>query len=228
MNALPDNERMRRDAWRTSKLRIRWLRVYSLWGVVPFAAFVLSHLWLVTRELGNRRAWTSTLEAVNGRDGIKTTTVVLVTLPLVVQAVAGAILLTRDLRADTRRWKQCARALGAPIVAGAFLLLHMWELPLARWRGRVETQDYYDMLTAGLSSTAYGVPWTALLYVLGTAAVVVHVSVGLWVLAASWGVLSMRYGRWISAAFVAAYAAGASVLALNVIMYFATGSKLID
>jgi succinate dehydrogenase/fumarate reductase cytochrome b subunit len=77
---------------------------------------------------------------------------------------------------DRRLWS--LQRLSAVVLLG-FVLIHLWQLRVQKLLFGAAPDLYYTILSARLSWTWAGVPWMALVYVIGVAAACVHFVNGL-------------------------------------------------
>jgi succinate dehydrogenase / fumarate reductase cytochrome b subunit len=213
----------------------RLRRLHAFAGAIPLGAFLLLHL-------------VEQSAALRGRDGqspleprsplLLALEIALVYVPLCFHAGYGVFASVAQARAT--RQVAAAPAPGKPTnrtierrtfqlatgaVVGLFLLAHLWQFRVRLWTGELEPADFFDELSAGLSSTAFGgVPLTALGYLIALGAVAFHFSNGLYGACRTWGIpLGERSARATTGLLVAA---GVGLFALGAItvIYLATGS----
>lgn len=206
-----------------------WRKLFSLTGVVPVAGFTLFHLWKNAAALQGREAFTSMAEEVNALPYLPVLEVGFILLPLLFHAVIG-LLIVLDARYNvgsygySRNWMfTLQRAAG--VVALGFILYHLYELRVQKLLGNMEPAGFYDTLCASLSSTIWGIPAVALLYVFGIGAVAFHLANGLWGFLCSWGITVTRRAQRISASILGLAGLAVFVLGANTALYFATGSR---
>lgn len=124
----------------------------------------------------------------------------------------------------TRNWMYLLQRISG-MIALVFIGYHLYELRVQKFLGTIGSQGFYPTLCANLSSTAYGVPWVALLYIVGIAACVFHFANGLWGFAFSWGITVSRRSQRVAASVVAIIGLVLFFLGANTALYFATGAR---
>lgn len=205
-------------------------RLHSLSGVVPLGAFLVVHLWTNAQALLGREHFERAVADSNAIPFALPLEIAFIGLPLLFHAGYG-IRLTLRSRVNVHRYPRAGnwgytmqRVTG--IVALLFIVWHYGQFRLQRLEGRMAETDFHGELCASLSSTQGGIPWTALAYLLGTAACVFHFSNGLYGFCSTFGltrspksdrVASILFG-WVG---ILLYA-----LAAAIILQFATGSSL--
>lgn len=204
-------------------------KLFSLTGVVPVAGFTLFHLWKNATALQGRDAFTAMAEEINSIPYVAVFEVAFILVPILLHALLG-VLIVLDARYNvgsyrySRNWMfTLQRAAG--VVALIFLVYHLYELRFQKLMGEMQPSDFHDALCAGLSSTMWGVPVIALLYVVGIAAVAFHLANGLWGFLCSWGITVTRRSQRISASLMGILGLAVFALGANTALYFATGSK---
>lgn len=220
-----------RSPWADPDARAFLLRkLFSLTGVLPVAGFTLFHLWKNATALQGRDAFTAMAEEINAIPYVAVFEVTFILVPIFLHALLG-ILIVLDARYNvgayrySRNWMfTLQRAAGA--MALVFLLYHLYELRFQKLMGDMQPADFHDALCASLSSTMWGVPVIALLYVLGMAAIAFHLANGLWGFLCSWGLTVTRRSQRISATLMGILGLAVFALGANTLVYFATGSKL--
>lgn len=159
----------------------RTARLHRISGALALAAFVVVHLLVQASALGGAARYASLAGALARSPGVGFLELLLVAAPFTVHAATGIALLRRgreDSRYGGRRAWVTQRA--AAVVVLVFVLVHTWELRAQRLFFGLAPEGLYTTLTAHLSSTAGGLPWRALFYVLGTLAVAIHLANGLY------------------------------------------------
>jgi succinate dehydrogenase / fumarate reductase cytochrome b subunit len=182
--------------------------LFSLSGIVPLGAFVVLHLADMARALAGPAAFESGLARLTPlRLWLEAA---IIGVPLAFHAVVGIALLRGPRFNITRypysgNWSYTLGRASAPI-ALVFIGYHVWETRGRVLLGQVASADFHDALASTLSATgALGVPWLALAYLLGVAAVVLHLSIGVVGFAASFGLVrtlvATRRLAWVCALF---------------------------
>jgi succinate dehydrogenase / fumarate reductase cytochrome b subunit len=172
-----------------TEARSRSRRLLTLTGVVPLGVFVVEHLLANASAMGGGARFDVVLGAAARSPVALVIELVLVMLPL---AVHGAIGLALTLRPDPaghsyaseRLWR-AQRATG--IVILLLVIGHLLELRVRRWLYGLAIASMYTRLSADLSATWSGVPWVALLYIVGVGAASFHAANGVWAFLASRG-----------------------------------------
>lgn len=217
--------------WRDRESRAFLIRkLFSLTGVVPVAGYTVFHLWKNATALHGRDAYTQMVEEIAAIPYVFAIEVVFIIVPIFIHAILG-VLIVLDARYNvgayrySRNWMfTLQRASG--VAALGFILYHLYELRFQKLMGSMAPAGFYDELCANLSSTAWGIPVVALLYVFGIAAIAFHLANGLWGFLCSWGITVTRRSQRISASIMGIVGLAVFVLGANTAVYFATGSKL--
>jgi succinate dehydrogenase/fumarate reductase cytochrome b subunit (b558 family) len=110
------------------------------------------------------------------------------------------------------------------LIAFAFIAFHLWEIWAQKAMGRIAADQLYATLSEDLSSTYHGVPITALVYLIGVAAVVLHFANGLWRAGVAWGFTVSQRAQRSSATVLGMAAVALFLFGANTVVYFATGS----
>jgi succinate dehydrogenase / fumarate reductase cytochrome b subunit len=207
-------------------------RLHSLTGALALGLFLLGQLWIQGRALQGASAYESALSFGMPTKLWMVLEVPLVYLPLLFHAGYGIAIAGERAQGLGRRpyrqswawWLQ--RASGA--VALLFIAYHFWQFRWQVWRGQLTQQDFFPILCATLSSTAWGMPLAALGYLVGNAACIVHFCNGLSGFFFRWGITRTRHA-------VARTSFGLGVLGFALfayacvgVVYFATGSTPLD
>jgi succinate dehydrogenase / fumarate reductase cytochrome b subunit len=196
--------------------------------VVPLSVFVFAHLWVNARALQGQARFDSIaveLARVPARPYVEA--IVLVALGF--HAVVGVKL---ALRPKAKGHEVTLPPLSTTLqrttglIALAFIGLHVWQTWAQQALGRLAPEQLYPALSESLSSTFHGVPVTALIYLIGVAAVALHVANGLWRVGVSWGLTVSPRAQRASAVVLGVVAAAAFLLGANTVVHFATGAGL--
>lgn len=195
--------------------------MHSLLGVVPLSAFVLLHAYGQWPALDGREAWTD--DAVHR--ALSGWLLALVLLAFVAHAVLGVLRLRREPRPQgDLRGPPGLRALQAAtgIVAFGFVLYHVLSLGVLDGGPHAGVRAPYARLWNDL-----GRPRELAIYLIGTAAVCLHLGHGLSRAAVGW-----RLARSERALLLWRVGAGALGLALfclfvQVLSHFAIGTALV-
>lgn len=203
-------------------------RLHSLTGVVPVGVFLIEHLWTNSKALQGGDAFTGAVNDIQALPYLPLIEVFGIFLPLAYHALYGVYLATQGRQnalrySYARNWLYVLqRASG--IVALLFILYHLGEFRVQKWLYGMRVEAFYQTLEAHLSSTTWGIPWVALLYLLGVAAAVFHFANGLASFCVSWGVTVTRAAQ--RRATIACWLLGLALFGLgaNTVLYFATGT----
>lgn len=212
--------------------RAFWIRkLFSLTGVVPLGVFVVVYLWIGARAMQGRDAFDAAVRQWQNGPYSLAVEVVLFWLPLVFHAAVGLKILT-EARPSLRKapfagqWMYLLQRVSA-IVALALIVYHGYQF---RWEplfGRVDRQDLFPLLCAELSKTAGGIPWLAVFYLVGLAAIVYHLANGLHGFCFSWGITASRRAERVAAGLFGAFGVLLFLVGASTIIYFATGSRFV-
>jgi succinate dehydrogenase/fumarate reductase cytochrome b subunit (b558 family) len=203
---------------------LRMRRVLAFTGVAPLGAFFVVHtittataLWSTARF---ERIFASPAPALTWL------TAAFVLGPLIFHALYGAYVTLAGKRFGAPSFLPRLRRVAA-IATLAFLAYHLADVPARVWASSVRTEAMHDLLIAHLSSTTWGFPLRAVVYILGLAATAFHFGTSLWSFCATWGVLptfrAQRTSAWVFGGLgVVMFAVGAST-----VVFFATGTRLL-
>lgn len=191
---------------------------FELTGVVPLGLFVVVHLASYASVL----AGADTFGVASGGVLFLVLEVALVWLPLAIHAGYGLRRLWARLEPDPaeRARSVVLRASGG--LALAVIAAHVAYFRVPLLRGRIAPEDLAELLAARFSSTVDGVPWFAIVHLLGVAAVTAHLGLGLERFLCRSGIARVRSARRFSflVAGLSFCVGSATVVAL------ATGSAL--
>ena len=214
----------------TRERRAFWIRkLFSLTGVVPLGAYVVVYLWIGARAIQGRDAFDAAVLDWQSGPYALVTELLLFWIPLVFHAAIGLRLLTMA-RPSFRRapyagqWLYVTQRASA-LVALALIGYHGYRF---RWEplfGRVEREDLFGWLCAELSATQAGVPWLAIFYLVGLAAVTFHLARGLHGFCFSWGITVSRRAERRAAGIFGLFGVLLYVVGASTVIYFATGSR---
>lgn len=202
----------------------RW---FKLTGVVPVGLFLAVHVGMQALLLGGHDVYIRALEALHAVPFLEGLEIVFVVLPLAFHALVGLRLAVRpDPGAHTYasdRLHVAQRVSG--VVAFLFIVFHVGSTRAAAWFSGATVATYGTRLESQLSSTTWGVPWTALGYTAGLLACIFHFANGLTSFSAS--------GRGPSArrrAFLVFAGMGGLLflVAFAVVAELATGTRLLS
>jgi succinate dehydrogenase/fumarate reductase cytochrome b subunit len=212
-----------------------WLRWHTLLGAVPLAGYLLVHLVGQLLSLSGSPLQRGLQDLLERSPLALSLELLLVYAPLAGHALLGSWRVAR--RSPTAPgaaapdgnwpvpWGNTLQRLSA-LALLVFLVLHVWQFEGRLWSGELRRADFFPVLCASLSSTAFGgVPLVALGYLFGVAAASVHLAQGLYHAGLSWGVVAParreRLGRACVLGGITLFAAGALI-----IIELATGSLL--
>ena len=174
-------------------------KLFSLSGVVPLAAFVLYHLWMASALLSSHASFDQQSAFLHeGAMGAVFTflEVVLVVLPLVVHAAYGIVLSlgkSKEHAYESDLMRSLERVTG--VIVLAFVIWHAWQTRVPTLTGTLVSPGYSTQLTAQLSSTTWGIPWTAFAYLVALGATMFHLVNGLNSASVSWNIPVSFAGR---------------------------------
>jgi len=206
-------------------------RLFSLSGVAPLGAFLALHVAFNARALRGDAAFAALVDALGRVRALPLLEAVFVFAPLLVHGAIGSWLVVTGapLRSPDTPYPAGVRvAMRATAVAALlFLAMHLWELRLGLPGGRPRGSELGTLVAAQLSSTWMSIPWRAAAYLVGTAAITFHFVAGVWGLLAvlPGGQAAMRR-RW-TAWGAGAVGAAAWVTLANVVVFQATGARLL-
>ena len=211
--------------------RAFWARkLFSLTGVAPLGVFVVVYLWTSARAMQGREVFDAALRDWETTPYALVLELLLFWAPFLFHALLGLKILTQA-RPSLRRapyagqWTYILQRVSA-LVALALVVYHGYRFRHQSVFGRGPAEDLFPELCARLSATSGGMPWLALFYLVGLAALVFHLCNGLHGFCFSWGVTaSRRAGRIASAAF-GVFGVGLYVVSASTVIYFATGSRI--
>lgn len=188
------------------------------------------HLWTGAKALLGRERFEDAVVESNARPFASVFEVVFLFLPLLFHAAYGIRLsLLSKVNVQhyphSKNWGYVMQRVTGVIALG-FIGYHLYQYRWQRFAGKLTEPDFYGELCASLSSTQGGIPWMALAYLVGTAAVVFHFSHGLYGFCFSWGITTTREGSRLSSAIFGSFGVVLFALAAATIIYFATGSRL--
>jgi succinate dehydrogenase/fumarate reductase cytochrome b subunit (b558 family) len=205
-------------------------KLHSLSGVVPVGVFLCEHLWTNARALTGQAGFDRGVAEIQALPALTLVEVFGVFLPLAFHALFGVWLLTKGSANAgryplARNWMYIMQRVTG-VLTMIFVIYHLWEFRLQKWLFGMDASAFYGTLQAHLSSTAYGVPWIALLYMTGIAAATFHFANGLSTFCFGWGIAITRPAqRRLGWAF-AALGAALFFLGADTVVWFATGSAV--
>jgi succinate dehydrogenase/fumarate reductase cytochrome b subunit (b558 family) len=205
-------------------------RLHSITGVVPVGVFLVEHLWTNSKALQGADAFSGAVNDIQALPYLPLIEIFGIFLPLAYHSLYGVYLAVQG-RQNALQYKYARnwlyfmqRATG--MMALVFILYHLGEFRVQKWLYGMRVEAFYQTLQAHLSSTYWGVPWTAILYLTGIAATVFHFANGISGFCLSWGITVTRQAQ--RRANIVCWALGLALFALgaNTVIYFATGSRI--
>ena len=203
-------------------------KLHSLTGVVPVGVFLVEHLWTNASALRGRASFDDAVGQIQAMPALPAIEVVGILLPLAFHAVYGLVL---ALRAQpnvqryfyARNWLYLFQRITG-VVALLFLLVHLWEFRVHKWLLGMDVGAFYDTLGAHLSSTGSGgVPWMALLYLVGIGSACFHFANGLCTFVVGWGITQTRRAQTVFGWTFAALGVAMFLVGVETTVWFATG-----
>jgi succinate dehydrogenase / fumarate reductase, cytochrome b subunit len=194
---------------------------------VPLGVFLIIHLLINARALQGRDALDRTVRGLLSIPLLPVIEIFGVLVPLGFHAAYG-IKLSLVPRAEAApypaRWVLLQRVTG--VVALLFIAFHLYDLRGRVLLGYMTEADVFPALAAKLSSTtSWGIPLAAAVYLTGVAATVFHFSTGLFAFAVAWGYAVSE--RAIRNARIACGSVGVLLFLIGAatVVYYATGSR---
>jgi succinate dehydrogenase / fumarate reductase cytochrome b subunit len=198
-------------------------------GVIPLGAFLIIHVAVNARALRGDAAFASAERAFHRWFALALVEWLFLWGPLLFHAAFGLwLVVARRPLAEPSPYPAAMRiAMRATGVAAiAFLAVHVPELRFRTVDGGPAGAELATILAADLSSTWHGVPWRGAAYLVGAGCVTFHFAAGLWgFFVTTRGAHAARERR--RAGWAAAAIGGViGVLLANVVVFYATGSRL--
>lgn len=205
-------------------------KLFSLTGVVPIGAFVVVYLWTSASAMRGRDAFETAHRPWETTPYAMLLEVLLLWAPLLLHAVYGLKVMA-EARPSLRRTPHAGHFMYAlqratAPVALALLCYHGYRF---RWQplfGQPLPEDSFARMCAVLSGTTGGVPWVAIFYLVGLAAIVFHLSNGLNGFCFSWGITTTRRAVRRAAGVFGVLGLLLYVVGASTVIYFATGSRI--
>jgi len=198
-------------------------------GVLPVGVFLVEHLWTNAAALQGEAAFAGAVNDIQSLPLLPAIELFGIFLPLAFHSFYGVYLAVQGRQNAlqyryARNWLYFLQRMTG-MVALVFILYHLGEFRLQKWLYGMRVEAFYPTLEAHLSATYWGVPWTAILYLVGLAASVFHFANGLSGFAMSWGLTATRASQ--QRAAVASWAVGLTLFGLGAVtvLFFATGSR---
>jgi succinate dehydrogenase/fumarate reductase cytochrome b subunit len=176
-------------------------KLHSLSGVVPVGVFLIEHLWTNSRALQGEDAFNQAVGDIQNLPYLPLIEVFGIFLPLAFHSFYGLYLAFR----------------GKP---------NALKYPYAtNWLFGMRSEAFYQTLEAHLSSTYGGVPWLALLYMVGVGSAVFHFANGLAGVCMAWGLTVTKVAQRRAAVVCGAIGLALFFLGANTVLFFATGTR---
>jgi succinate dehydrogenase/fumarate reductase cytochrome b subunit (b558 family) len=204
-------------------------KLHSLTGVLPIGVFLIEHLWTNAKALQGEAAFTQAVGEIQALPYLPLIEIFGIFLPLAFHSFYGVALAFSGsanvrLYSYRRNWLYILQRVSG-MVALLFIGYHLYEYRIHKWLFGMRADAFYGALASHLSSTEAGVPWLAILYLVGILAASFHFANGLWGFLFSWGVTVTRAAQRRSAFACAALGVALFLLGANTVVYFATGSR---
>ena len=218
-NATPSNGRRGSGEAGT---RYRRKRLFSLSGVIPAGAFLIEHLVVTGSAMGGAARFDRVMGALARTQALLVFEILLVYLPLAFHALYGLHLTAKPRDAlhtyanDTLYRLQ--RISG--IVVLAFIGWHFWQIRMQRFAFGLGASDLHTRLVERFSQTYSGIPWFAVVMLIGVVATVFHLVNGLWAFRAQ----NERPNRGLSRLFVI-FGAILGLIGTGTVVSIATGAR---
>jgi len=206
-------------------------KAHSLTGIVPVGLFLVEHLWTNASALGGRAPFDHAVGEIQKLPALPVVEVLGIFLPLAFHALYG-IKLAFDAKPNAltyvhgRNWLYVLQRVTG-IITLVFLIAHLWEFRVQKWLFGLSTQNFYDTLSAHLSSTTLGVQLYALAYAIGLGSAVFHFGNGIVGFCLSWGLVVSRRAQRFVAWGAAALSVCLFLLGFSTIVFFSTGTRLL-
>lgn len=210
--------------------RFQLRRIHSLTGVFPLGVFLFLHLWTNSHALNGQASFDAHMKDLREMPYTGIIEIGFVILPLLFHALYG-VKLAFEGRPNigkypsSRNWMYGAQRVTG-LFAFAFIVWHLSEYWVPRYRGLLDPTAFYPALCQNLSATRFGLPLAALAYVFGMAACVFHFANGLWGFCLTWGLTVTARSQRVSATVFGLVGILVFFLGANTAIYFATGSRI--
>ncbi len=157
-------------------------RLFTLAGVIPAAAFLIEHLVVTGSAMGGQARFDRVMGGLARSSFLTVFEILFVYAPLGYHALYGLHLTFKPVESTHTYASDGLLRLQkiSGVVVLAFIGLHFWQIRLQRLNGAISERDLYTHLVEKLASTTGGVPWFALVMLIGVAATVFHLVNGLW------------------------------------------------
>ncbi len=205
-------------------------RLHSLSGVLPVGVFLVVHLWTNATALGGREPFDHAVDDIQKLPFLPAIEVLGVILPLAFHALFGVYLATLG-RPNVGRYNHARnwayvfqRITGG--VAFLFVLAHLWELRIQKWLFGMSHHAFFDTLVSHLASVRFGLPLTAIFYLLGIGASVFHLANGLVTFTMTWGLVTSRRAQGRLALVAATFGTILFLVGAGTVVSLSTGTVL--
>ncbi len=204
-------------------------RLHSLTGVLPVGVFLIEHLWTNSKAVEGADAFANAVSDIQALPYLPLIEIFGIFLPLAFHSFYGVYLAAQGRQnalryTYSRNWLYLLQRLSG-MMAFVFILSHLYEFRVQKWLYGMRVDAFYPTLEAHLSSTYWGVPWTAILYLTGIAVTVFHFANGLSGFCLSWGITVTRAAQRRAAMLCWALGVALFLLGANTVLFFATGSR---
>lgn len=158
----------------------RWRKIHRTTGSLFLVAFLILHLILNAAALGGEERWRSIVVTIE-TSKLLPVFELFIYVPLLLHVGLGIKLLFEPISIEAEPRQRAATRLrrASALVLALFLAVHLWDTRIQRVVFGATAEALHTILVARLSATSFGVPWIALLYVVGALAASLHVSLGL-------------------------------------------------
>ncbi len=203
-------------------------RLHSLTGVAPLGFFLVEHLYTNAHALEGQRSFIEAVAQIQKIPFLPLVETAGIFLPLLFHSLYGILLAFRGKPnalqySYAKNWMYVLQRVTG-VIAFVFIAVHLYEFRLQKAIAGMAHESFYDVLSAHLSWTMWGVPWIAFFYLIGIASVVFHFANGLVGFSMSWGIAITRKAQQRVAWLAAALGIGLFVLGAAIVTAFATGT----
>lgn len=203
-------------------------RLFSLSGVVPLGVFVVIYLWTTANAMRGREAFDTAMAGWTEHPFAWMLPVFGFWLPLAYHGGYGMKVLLAS-RPNVVKYPQARNTMYllqrvSALVLLVFVAAHTWRFGFGV--AAAPSADHFGKLCGDLSRTHLGLPFVAAGYLVGLAALVFHLSNGLYGFCRTWGIVvnpraGNRLAGWFGVLGIVLYVVSAST-----VVYFATGASL--
>jgi succinate dehydrogenase/fumarate reductase cytochrome b subunit (b558 family) len=174
-------------------------RLHSLTGALPLGGFLAVHLWTNASVLAGAPAFQHAVDQIAEIPALAYVEVALILAPLTFHAVYG-VWLARNARPNVAaytfatHWAYVMQRITG-VVTFAFVVFHLWQFWAQKVFYGMHHSAFYDGLVRSMSASTWGIPWYALLYLVGVASTVFHFANGLATFCITWGLAASPRAR---------------------------------